>query len=58
MPKKMKLDLSKKNVLNVIKRQTEINIPMRFMNLTLKSLELLASPKDIPEIVIKLAPMH
>ena len=58
MPKKMKLDLLKKNVLDVIKKQTKINIPTRFMNLILKFSELLASLKEIPEIMIKLAPMH
>ena len=57
-PKKIKLVLFKKNVLNVIKKQTEINKPMRFKNFILKLSERLASLKDMPEIMIKLAPIH
>ena len=58
MPKKIKLDLLKRKVIDVIKKQTEINIPMRFKNFILKLSERLASLKEMPEIMIKLAPIH
>ena len=58
MPKKIKLVLFKRNVIDVIKKQTESNAPMRFKNFTLKLSERLASLKEIPEIIIKPAPIH
>ena len=58
MPKKIKLVLFKKKVIDVIKKQTEINTPVRFKNFILKLLERLASLKDMPEIMIKPAPIH
>ena len=58
IPKKIKLFLSKKNVIKVIKKEIASKIPMRFKNFFLKLPERLASLKDIPEIIIKLAPMH
>ena len=58
MPKKMKLFLSKKNVTEVITEQININMLIRFKNLRAKLSERLASLKEIPDIVIKLAPMH
>jgi hypothetical protein len=58
MPKKIKLFLSKKNVTEVITEQININMLRRFKNLCVKLSERLASLKDIPDMVIKLAPMH
>ena len=58
IPKKIKLVLFKKNVIDVIKKQTEINTPMRFKNFILKLSERLANLNDMPEIMIKLAPIH
>ena len=58
IPKKMKLFLSRMNVIEVISEQIKTKTIKRFKNLILKFLEWLASLKDIPEITIKLAPMH
>ena len=58
IPKKMKLFLSRINVIEVISEQIKTKIIKRFKNLILKFLDWLASLKDIPEITIKLAPMH
>ena len=58
IPKKMKLVLSRKNVIEVISEQIKTKTSSLFKNLILKLLEWLASLKDIPEITIKLAPIH
>ena len=58
IPKKIKLVLFKKNVIDVIKKHTDINKPIRFKNFILKLSDRLASLKDMPEIIIKLAPIH
>ena len=51
---KMKLFLSRINVIEVISEQIKTKTIKRFKNLILKFLEWLASLKDIPEITIKL----
>ncbi|MDC3107621.1 hypothetical protein OA416_00295 [Paracoccaceae bacterium] len=50
--------MSKKNVIEVINKQINSNTPIRFKNFFLNLLERLASLKDIPDIMMKLAPMH
>ena len=49
---------ARKNVIEVIIKQINIKIMRRFKNLWVKLSDRLASLKDIPDMTIKLAPMH
>ena len=58
IPKKMKLLLSIKKVTEVIIKQIITKVLMRFRNFFLNFSLRTKALKDIPEIIIKLAPTH
>ena len=58
IPKNMKLLLSIKKVTKVIIKQIKTKFLMRLRDFSLNLAEIVKSLKDIPEIIIKLAPIH
>ena len=58
IPKKIKLSLSKKNVTEVISEQINTSTPRRFKNFIVWLSEKLAKLEDIPDMIIKLPPIH